>query len=155
MELLTMDKLRNRLVEVTLEWEKAFGNAPSITSVISEYDAAQLINCSIADYSACMQKTTAVQRGHDFVANGKKYQVKGNRPSGKPGSRVTLVSKAKNYNWDFLIWVLYDCNYQMQEAWKWGQADYKNEFEGKKYARPDDMRRDPGEQIYSVSQTKA
>lgn len=68
-----------------------------------------------------MQGKTVVQRGHDFVFNGARYQVKANRPSGKPGSTVTLVSKVKNYDWDFLVWVHYDRLYEIQEAWQWGR----------------------------------
>ena len=32
--------LRENLVETALQWQKNFGVAPSITSAISEYDAA-------------------------------------------------------------------------------------------------------------------
>jgi len=37
------EKLRDSLVAVTLEWERVFGVAPSITSAVSEYDAACLV----------------------------------------------------------------------------------------------------------------
>jgi hypothetical protein len=48
----------------------------------------------------------AVQyRGHDFEFKGQRHQVKANRRSGKPGSVVTLVPKAKNFDWDVLIWI--------------------------------------------------
>lgn len=73
-----MDHLRDELVSVALLWESAFGNAPSITSVLSEYDAARLVTCTVEQYSECMKGFTAVQRGHDFIFNGAKYQVKGN-----------------------------------------------------------------------------
>ena len=142
-----MNKLRSRLVDVALEWERAFGNAPSITSAVSEFDAADLVGCPLQDYSACMQGVGAVQRGHDFIFNKIKYQVKGNRPSGKPGSKVTLVSKAKNYDWDFLIWVLYDREYRIKEAWQWEKTEYRKAFEGQKYTRPDDIRRKPGKKF--------
>lgn len=35
-------KLRDKLVDVALQWQASFGIAPSITSSISEYDAAML-----------------------------------------------------------------------------------------------------------------
>lgn len=95
--------LRDKLVEITLEWEHRYGVAPHITSAISEYDASRLIQCSEEDYCRQMQGKTAVSKGHDFVLDGKRYQVKANRPSGKPGSFVTLVAKANNYEWDYLI----------------------------------------------------
>jgi hypothetical protein len=95
-----------------------------------------------------MQGVGAVQRGHDFIFNKIKYQVKGNRPSGRQGCNVTLVSKAKNYDWDFLIWVLYDREYQIQEAWRWEQTEYKKAFEGQKYTRPPDIRGGKGVQIF-------
>lgn len=119
-----MDELRQKLVEAALAWERAFGNAPLITSVVSEFDAAVLVGCSAEEYSASMQGKTSVQKGFDFEFNGSRYQVKANRPSGKPGSFVTLVPKAKNYDWDFLVWVLYNPQYEIQEAWLWHVSAY-------------------------------
>lgn len=120
--------LRGQLVSVSLQWEERFGNAPAITTVISEYDAAMLVGMSEAQYSAAMTGTSAVQPGFDFKHNGKRYQVKGNRPSGKPGSFVTWVPKATNYDWDFLVWVLYDRSFVIQEAWLWDVHAYRSSF---------------------------
>lgn len=69
-----------------------------------------------------------------------RYQVKANRPSGKKGSFVTMVPKASNYLWDKLIWILYDKNYMMQEAWEWNVEDYKMAFENKDRLSPEDYR---------------
>ena len=135
-----MSSLRNRLVETALEWEARFGNAPQITTVISEYDAAMLIGLSEVEYSESMSGVSAVQKGFDFVHRGIRYQVKGNRPSGKPGSRVTLVPKATNYHWDILIWVHYNRLYEIQEAWKWEVSKYRNAFHEVKRLSPDHYR---------------
>lgn len=124
-----MNELRQKLVETALSWERAFGNAPSVTSALSELDAALLVGCSIQEYSAYMQGKTTVQKGHDFVFRGVRYQVKGNRPSGKPGSLVTWVPKAANYEWDFLVWVHYDRHYEIQEAWLWEVSEYISAFD--------------------------
>ena len=35
--------LRDKLVDIALQWQAIFGVAPSITSSISEYDAAMLV----------------------------------------------------------------------------------------------------------------
>lgn len=131
-----MDQLRQQLVETALAWERAFGNAPPITSTLSEFDAASLLGCSLEQFAACMKGSTAVQKGHDFVFNGARYQVKGNRPSGKLGSFVTLVPKATNYDWDFLIWILYDPQYEIQEAWQWEVENYKTAFDSIKRLSP-------------------
>ncbi|MDV6345030.1 hypothetical protein [Nitrosomonas sp. Is37] len=135
-----MKNLRQQLVDAALEWEQSFGVCPSITSAISEYDAALLLGMSIEDLSAGAQGKTAVQKGHDFIHNGFRYQIKANRPSGKPGSFVTLVPKAKNYEWDYLIWVLYDRYYQIQEAWLWDVSAYKQAFAEKNRLSPKDYR---------------
>jgi len=45
-------KLRDSLVAVTLEWERVFGVAPSITSAVSEYDAACLVGHTDESYRA-------------------------------------------------------------------------------------------------------
>ena len=135
-----MSTLRQELIEAALQWEKAYGNAPQITSALSEYDAAALIGMTEAEYSKSMQGGTAIQKGFDFLHNGIRYQVKANRPSGKPGSKVTLVSKAKNYDWDMLIWVLYDRLYQIQEAWIWEASEYKSKFHDLARLSPDHYR---------------
>lgn len=119
---------RRQLVEAALAWEKAFGVAPAITSALSEYDAALLVGFTLEAYSESMQGRKPVQKGYDFEFNGARYQVKANRPSGKPDSFVTLVPKAKNYEWDFLIWILYNPQYEIQEAWRWDVSAYKNAF---------------------------
>ncbi|MFZ6781343.1 hypothetical protein ACO0LD_31285 [Undibacterium sp. Ji83W] len=131
-----MEDLRHKLVKTALEWELAFGNAPQITTVLSEFDAAQLIGCTIDEYSEIMQGVSAVQKGFDFKYKGSRYQVKGNRPSGKPGSFVTWVPKATNYEWDFLIWILYNREYDIQEAWLWEVSTYVSAFESVKRLSP-------------------
>lgn len=135
-----MNGLRQRLVETALAWEGAFGNAPSITCTLSEFDAAQLVGFATEEYSASMQGMTTVQKGYDFKFNGARYQVKGNRPSGKPGSFVTWVPKATNYEWDFLVWVLYNQQYEIQEAWLWDVSAYRAAFDSVKRLSPSHYR---------------
>lgn len=132
--------LRDKLKGIALEWQKRFGIAPAITSTISEYDAAMLLGMSEDDYSNQMQTQTAVQKGHDFVFNGQRYQIKANRPSGKPGSKVTLVPKAKNYEWDYLIWLHYTTEYEIQEAWMWPVEEYVRAFDDAKRLSPSHYR---------------
>jgi hypothetical protein len=135
------EQLRNKLVEIALQWQERYGVAPSITSTISEYDAAMLVGMSENDYSAYMKDKTAVNKGSDFVFNNTRYQIKANRPSGKKGSFVTMVPKAANYEWDRLIWILYDKNYVIQEAWEWGVEEYKDAFDAIKRLSPDHYRK--------------
>ena len=133
--------LRNKLIDTAVQWQERFGVAPSITSAISEYDAALLIGMTENEYSDYMQDKTAVSKGADFIFNKTRYQVKANRPSGKKGSFVTMVPKATNYEWDKLIWILYDKNYVMQEAWEWCVKDYQAAFDGIKRLSPSLYRR--------------
>lgn len=133
--------LRDKLVEIALQWQAKYGVAPQITTVISEYDAAMLVGMSESDNSDYMQDKTAVSKGADFVFNHQRYQIKANRPSGKPGSKVTKVPKATNYLWDKLIWILYDQHYVMQEAWEWDVENYKLEFDDKSRISPNDYRK--------------
>lgn len=133
--------LRNKLVDTALQWQEKFGVAPSITSAISEYDVALLVGMTENEYSDYMQDKTAVSKGTDFIFNKTRYQVKANRPSGKKGSFVTMVPKATNYEWDKLIWILYDKNYVMQEAWEWCVKDYQAAFDGVKRLSPNHYRK--------------
>ncbi len=133
--------MRNELVTLALSWQKKFGVAPSITSAISEYDAAMLVGMTESQYSKTMAGRTAVSKGSDFVFKGIEYQIKANRPSGKKGSRVTKVPKARNYQWNKLIWILYNEFYEMQEAWEWDNKDYIKAFKNKKRLSPNDYRK--------------
>jgi hypothetical protein len=132
--------LRSRLVSTALDWERRFGVAPSITSALSEYDAARIVGHTDDSFSLDCTGRTAVTRGCDFRHEGVRYQIKANRPSGGPGSFVTLVSKAKNYHWDRLIWMLYNSQYEIQEAWEWDAASYEAAFHQKSRLSPTDMR---------------
>ena len=131
---------RVRLIDAALDWERRFGVAPSITSVLSEFDAAILVGHTPESFSLASVGRTAVSRGHDFVFDGLRYQVKANRPSGKPGSFVTLVPKAKNYEWDRLIWLLYDSRFQIEEAWLWLVDNYRRAFDSVSRLSPKHMR---------------
>tara|TARA_B100001113_G_scaffold317030_1_gene284197 strand:+ start:451 stop:867 length:417 start_codon:yes stop_codon:yes gene_type:complete len=133
--------MRDDLIKISLLWQKQYGVAPNILSAVSEYDAAMMIGMPEDEYSDFMQDKTAVSKGSDFIFNNKRYQVKANRPSGKPGSKVTIVAKAKNYEWDYLIWILYNKEFQIKESWMWNQHDYKKEFDEKKRLSPSDYRR--------------
>lgn len=135
-----LTRLRDRLVRTSLEWERRFAVLPSITGAVAEFDAARLKGTSLEVGRGRTASATAVKKGWDFEKNGARYQVKGNRPSGKPGSRVTLVSKAKNYDWDRLIWILYDRSYNIQEAREWSREGYRRRFGGKRRLSPTDMR---------------
>ena len=138
------EDIRTRLVSTALKWEELFGVAPAITRALSEYDASQLVKMPIEEYRSGCKHRTAVTRGHDFTYGDCKYQVKANRPSGKPGSRVTKVVKARidqNDQWDKLIWILYNEAYELQEAWEWTFDEYRDKFEGAKRLSPNDMRK--------------
>jgi hypothetical protein len=106
----------------------------------SLYDAAMLVGCPEEDYSRFMQDRTAVSKGADFIHDGKKYQVKANHPSGKLGSPVTLAAKAKNYDWDYLIWIHYTTAHEIREAWLWEVVDYKGAFHSVARLSPNHMR---------------
>ena len=95
-----------------------------------------------------MKDKTAVSKGADFVFNNIRYQVKANRPSGKKGSFVTMVPKASNYEWDKLIWILYDKNYVIQEAWEWCVKDYILAFDNIKRLSPNHYRK--GKCLYQI-----
>jgi TonB family protein len=87
--------LREAALEAARQWEftpaKYKGKAVKVVGTITFYFPPQ------------KEASKAVSKGYDFLHDGLHYQVKANRPSGKPGSPVTLVAKAKNYEWDCLV----------------------------------------------------
>ena len=139
--LVTPMALRDDLVRSALLWQQMFGVAPSITSAISEFDAARLVGMSFEDYSKYMADKTSVSKGSDFIFNGVRYQVKANRPSGKKGSQVTIVGKANNYDWDQLIWIHYDTSFIPNEAWLWHVDSYTKAFDHMERLSPSDYRK--------------
>jgi len=64
---------------------------------------------------------------------------------------VTLVAKAHNYDWDKLIWMLYDRKYELQEAWEWNVYDYQTAFESRPRLGPKDMRGKGGRQLFPTA----
>lgn len=136
-----IDNLRQRLIEVALEWQESYGVAPHVTPALSEYDAARIVGMYETEYSEYMQDKTAVCKGHDFLYKGVRYQVKAHRPSGKPGSFITNAGKARNYDCDILIWIRYNKEYEIQEAWAWERDNYIKAFDTVKRISPDDMRK--------------
>ena len=132
--------LRDQLVTVALEWQKAYGNAPAITGALAECDAAILVGCNESEYQTQMLERSVVARGHDFVCDGKRYQVKANRPSGRKGSKVTLVGKPRSYEWDYLVWVHYDTGFCLREAWRWSVEEFREKLGDKTRLSPADMR---------------
>lgn len=132
--------LRSQLVALTLQWERRFGVAPQVTSALSEYDAASLVGMTEDEYSEAMQGATSVRKGLDFAHKGVRYQIKGTRPSGKPRSKITKVPQANNFDWDVLIWIRYDSQYAIEEAWAWDVNEYRKRFEYATRVSPEDMR---------------
>lgn len=137
------NELRQNLVDLALAWERQYGVAPSIVSAISEYDAARLVGMSDLEYSSYMQEQnrTAVSSGHDFCYKNIRYQIKAHRPSGKPGSKITNAGKASNYKWDTLIWIRYNKEYKIEEAWSWDRDKYIEVLGSVKRISPADMRK--------------
>lgn len=83
---------------------------------------------------------SAVRRGYDFTWEGLRYQVKANRPSGRRGSPVTKCAKATNYDFDVLLWLLYDPAFVLQEAWRWNVGPYREVCGPLVHVRPQHMR---------------
>jgi len=146
------DELRAALVAIALEWQQRYGVAPAVTSAISEYDAARLVGHTPESLALDCVDRTAVTRGADFRHGASRYQIKACRPSGKRGSVVTWVPKASNFDWDLLIWILYDREFQLLEAWEWSVDAYKLAFEGVERLSPSMMRK--GRALHSTSQTR-
>ena len=140
------DQLRDLLVQISLEWERRFAVAPQITASIAEYDAAKLVGTSLRIGKGRKESDTAVTKGVDFRIGNIFYQVKSNRPSGKPRSKVTLVGKATSFDWHKLVWILYDQEYNIEEAWEFTRNKYRQLFELKKRISPEDMRK--GTKLY-------
>jgi hypothetical protein len=132
--------LREELINISLRWQDKFGICPAITCAVSEFDAATLIGMPEQVYAEFMKDRTAVSKGYDFIFNGTRYQIKAHRPSGKKGSNITNAGKAKNYDWDKLIWIRYDRAFNLVEAWSWNREDYIRSFDDQKRVSPADMR---------------
>jgi len=139
--------LRNDLIQVAVEWERVYGNAPAITGTLAKYDAAMLVGCSEEEYRRQAALHSVVAPGHDFEHAGKRYKVKANRPSGRPGSMVTLVNKPRDLDWDFFVWVHYCEDFTMREAWLWAVDDFAC-FARKDRLSPEDIRR--GELLFDI-----
>ena len=141
--------LRKKLVSVALLWQKEMGVAPAITPAIAEYDAARLIGCDYKGYCQDGLGKSAVRKGFDFKFQKKRFQVKASRPAQDTAScKVTKIGKPKNYNWDVLIWVLYNSKWDLVEAWMWGRRAFRKRYEDVEHIRPKHLKQSPGQQIF-------
>ena len=61
---------------------------------------------------------------------------------------VTLVKGPPNLEWDRLIWILYDREYQLAEAWLWDVDAYRARLATLPRLRPVDLRL--GTRLYPV-----
>ncbi len=138
--------MRDQLVKIALQWEERFGFFPGqagITATVSEYDAAMMLGLSETGYINSVKGRSSVSRGHDFVFENKKIQVKANRPSGLPSSNVwNAGKKTKKIGWDILIYILYDKDYVMREAYKFDRNLYERMFSNKESLRLEDMKKE-------------
>jgi len=145
--------IRDQLVQIVLKWENMFGFFPGqagITAAVSEYDAAMMLGLNEAEYITSITGRGPVGRGHDFVFENKRIQVKANRPSGRPGDAVWNAGpKVKTDGWDILIYILYDKDYVRQEAYGFDCDTYERLFSDKKLLRLDDMRK--GKNLLNIS----
>ena len=77
MKLFQSNEFREKLVSVALEWQEKFGNAPAITTALSEYDAAHLVGMNDDSYSAEMKHHSVVNKGS--ISGSKKNDTKSMR----------------------------------------------------------------------------
>lgn len=139
--------LRDRLVSIALEWQRAYGNAPAITGALGEYDAAILVGCTEDDYQTQMRERSVVARDYDFMHQGLRYQVRATRPSGRRGSSVTLVPKPHRCEWDYFVWVHFHPDFRLREVWRWSVADFRTQLGNVDRLSPSHVRR--GEGLFS------
>ena len=137
--------IRDQLVQMILKWEYLFGFFPGqagITAAISEYDAAiKILKHSETEYKASIAGRVAVSRGYDFIFNNKRIQVKANRPGRHRGATVwNAGKKVKTDGWDTLIYILYDEDYEIQEAYQFDSETYERKFSDRTSLRLEDMR---------------
>jgi hypothetical protein len=80
-----MGDLRDRLVAVALEWQAKYGNAPSVTSEVAEYDAARLVGGD--EDELLHQNEAAFSRGKGPALRSRWEPVLGN---GEPSERTQI-----------------------------------------------------------------
>jgi hypothetical protein len=137
--------IRDQLVQTVLKWEEKFGFFPGqagVTAAVSEYDAATILGLNETEYVMAVKDRSAVGPGYDFMFKKRRVQVKANRPSGREGSAVWNAGpKVKTAHWDILIYILYDKNYVIQEAYQFTPDAYDKLFANKEKLRLCDMRK--------------
>lgn len=96
---------RELLVDLACHWQDPLGVTPAVNYAVARYDAAAL--AGLAE-----PRCRAVASGADFDHEGQRYQVIASRDP-EP-ARIPVVRRA---GWDRLIWLVYDRDYALLEAW--------------------------------------
>ena len=125
MAVYSVDKLIDQARKLAANYKKTTGKAlPGISNEIAEHDAAQLLD---------LELVTDRQNGYDAIGRGsrrgKRILIKARTifDDAKSGQRIGNISKDKD--WDSVVLVLMDENYQPYELYEAERTDLSDYLE--------------------------
>ena len=133
--------IRRELIKSSLEWAAAFGLTPAIIGELGEVDAAYLLSKSPKMAKNILLARTPRQKGYDLLIDHQRIQVKATRSSGLPGSTITRIQKPRNDMWDLIVWINYNRDFHLQEAWLWTRRAYLKKFSQSHRISPEEFRK--------------
>ena len=128
---------REILVGLARNWQDPIGVTPGVSLAVARYDAAVL---SGLPEPACR----GVSSGADFVHQDLRYQVIASREP-----ELARVPRVPRDGWDRLVWLVYDRDYALLEAWSWDAESYRRATAATP-ATPEDLRRGQ-DLLYDIS----
>jgi hypothetical protein len=105
-----MEDILDDAKNVAIRFRNLTGKPLGITGEIAEFSAAKLLNLDLAE---------ARQAGYDATDSaGRKIQIKGRCLPDKPGPGQRLGSIRLDHEWDTVLLVLLDLDFEVIEMWE-------------------------------------
>lgn len=124
MSVYSVDKLMTQARRLAVEYRQATGKPLAVTSEIANYDAARLLN---------LELLPAGQHGYDAIGKGaragERIQIKGRTifDRSKSGHRIGQLKLGQD--WDTLVLVLMDENFEPFEIYEAGRETVEDSLE--------------------------
>lgn len=121
MNIEAIGKILSNAIELAIEYRKQTGKPLGITSEVGEYEAALKLNCTLQ---------AARTPGHDLIdCKKRKVQVKTRVIVNKKTQKVpTIQQNTPDKPWDYVVLVLLDENYKLENIYKAEEHDLEELF---------------------------
>jgi hypothetical protein len=128
MELYSIDKLMHETRQLAAKYRQTTGSTLPVTGEIARFDAAKALDLALIDDTN--SPIDAVGRSGE--REDKRFIIKGRAIFETTRSSPRIGQLNPDQDWDYVVLVLFDDNYQPEEIYEASRDDIADALEGKK-----------------------